>query len=74
MNCDEALEKLWQYLDRELDAQTVAAIERHLNDCRDCFCKAEFERRLRVLLRRSCGCERAPLRLRARLSQLLRMF
>jgi len=74
MNCDEAVEKLWQYLDRELDDRMVADVEHHLRECRECFSKAEFERRLRVLLRRSCGCERAPLQLRARLSQLLRMF
>ncbi|HBZ70671.1 MAG TPA: mycothiol system anti-sigma-R factor [Deltaproteobacteria bacterium] len=74
MNCTEAVEKLWQYLDRELDSDTVAEIERHLQECRDCFSKAEFERHLRLILRRSCGCEQAPPELRARLHRLLGMF
>jgi mycothiol system anti-sigma-R factor len=74
MNCSEAVEKLWQYLDRELDGATVAEVERHLQECRDCFSRAEFERHLRALLRRSCGCEQAPATLRARLHRLLGMF
>ncbi|HXX37269.1 MAG TPA: mycothiol system anti-sigma-R factor [bacterium] len=74
MNCNEAVEKLWQYLDRELEGDAVAEVEQHLRECRECFSKAEFERRLRALLRRSCGCEQAPPALRDRLHRLLRMF
>ena len=74
MKCEEAVAKLWQYLDRELDDKAMVEIERHLEDCRECFSKAQFERQLRALMRRSCGREHAPARLRARLHQLLRMF
>ncbi len=74
MNCQEALEKLWQYLDRELDGESSVQLQRHLQHCRECFSKAEFECRLRALLRRSCGCDQAPPELRERLSRLLRMF
>ncbi len=74
MNCQEAVEKLWQYLDRELDGEVSSEIQRHLHECRGCFSKAEFEQQLRALLRRSCGAEQAPPELRERLSRLLRMF
>jgi mycothiol system anti-sigma-R factor len=74
MNCHEALEKLWQYLDRELDGESSTQLQRHLQECRQCFSKAEFERRLRAMLRRSCDGEQAPPELRERLSRLLRMF
>ena len=74
MNCNEAVENLWQYLDRELDGDAVAEVERHLRECRECFSKAEFERRLRALLQRSCGCEHAPPALRDRLHRLLGLF
>jgi len=74
MNCNEAVEKLWQYLDRELDGEGAAEVERHLQECRECFSRAEFEQRLRALLRRSCGCEHAPAELRDRLHRLLKMF
>ncbi len=74
MNCQEAVEKLWQYLDRELDGEASIQLHQHLQQCRECFSKAEFERQLRALLQRSCGCEQAPPELRERLSRLLRMF
>jgi mycothiol system anti-sigma-R factor len=74
MNCREAVEKLWQYLDRELDGESSTQLQHHLQECRECFSKAEFETHLRALLRRSCGGEQAPPELRERLSRLLRMF
>jgi mycothiol system anti-sigma-R factor len=74
MNCREAVEKLWQYLDQELDGTMMVEVERHLQECRHCFSQAEYERHLKMLLRRSCGCEQAPPELRARLARLLRTF
>jgi mycothiol system anti-sigma-R factor len=74
MNCEETLEKLWQYLDKELDGQSTGELQRHLEECRHCFSKAEFEQRLRAMLRRSCLCDQAPPELRERLSKLLRLF
>lgn len=74
MNCEKALEKLWQYLDRELDGVSSGELERHLGECRECFSRAEFERQLRALLRRSCGGEQAPPELRDRLRKLLELF
>ncbi|HLW60411.1 MAG TPA: mycothiol system anti-sigma-R factor [bacterium] len=74
MNCEEALEKLWQYLDRELDGESSSELQRHLEECRHCFSKVEFEQRLRAIVRRSCSGEQAPAELRERLSRLLRLF
>ncbi|HKV46197.1 MAG TPA: mycothiol system anti-sigma-R factor [bacterium] len=74
MNCEEALEKLWQYLDRELDGESTSELHRHLEECRHCFSKVEFEQRLRAIVRRSCSGEQAPAELRERLSRLLRLF
>ncbi len=74
MNCEETLEKLWQYLDKELDGESTSELQRHLEECRHCFSKAEFEQRLRTMLRRSCSGDQAPPELRERLSKLLRLF
>ena len=74
MNCQEALEKLWQYLDKELDGASSDELQQHLEECRHCFSKAEFEQRLRAMVRRSCCEEQAPPELRERLSKLLRLF
>jgi mycothiol system anti-sigma-R factor len=74
MNCEETLEKLWQYLDRELDGGSSSEFQRHLEHCRQCFSKVEFEQRLRAIVRRSCAGEQAPPELRERLSRLLRLY
>lgn len=47
MGCEEALRRLAEYLDRELDAPTRAMVDEHLNLCRSCYTRSEFERRLR---------------------------
>lgn len=74
MNCEECLQVMWQYLDGELDTHASGELQRHLEECRQCFTHAELERRLKEMVRRSCGSEQAPPELRERLSRLLRMF
>lgn len=65
--CEEALGKLEEYLDSEVDEMDARRLRAHLQECSSCFGEAELEQRLRAVLRRSCG-ERAPetLRLRVR--------
>ncbi|MBI4165967.1 MAG: zf-HC2 domain-containing protein [Acidobacteria bacterium] len=36
MNCREVVRQLSEYLDGELDAGLVQALEEHLSGCRDC--------------------------------------
>ena len=45
--CDEALRLLAAFLDDELHAGPREGVERHLEMCRSCFSRAEFERRLK---------------------------
>lgn len=47
IDCEEALRLLAAFLDHELPAQTRAGVDRHLERCRSCFSRAEFERRLK---------------------------
>jgi anti-sigma factor (TIGR02949 family) len=55
IDCEEAIRRLAIYLDQELDAEAAAEVEAHLERCRSCFSRAEFERRLRERLRRELG-------------------
>jgi anti-sigma factor (TIGR02949 family) len=73
MSCEEVLRHLVAYLDREMDAATALAIERHLEECRGCFSRAAFERKLKAHV---CGTasSRAPERLRSRIRELIRKF
>lgn len=73
ISCAEVVERLFDYMDRELDSQTQAEIERHLERCHDCFSRAEFERRLRERVARS-GQQPAPERLRRRIRDMLERF
>lgn len=70
LTCEEVLEQLFAYLDEELDDQRLAAIDQHLQRCRDCFTRAEFEKRLRARLR-EIGTVPAPKRLRQRVKEVL---
>ena len=74
MNCTEVSWRLSEYVDGELDPPSSVEVMRHLEQCRSCFSRAEFERRLREVIRRSCRSEGAPPDLRMRLRRLLRLL
>lgn len=73
ITCEEVLKHLITYLDREIDADDAAEIERHLQDCRGCFSRAEFERQLRARVR-ATGAAAAPDRLRVRIKEIVEKF
>lgn len=52
ITCDEALRLLASFLDGELQVVTRDRVEHHLEICRACFSRAEFERRLKTELGR----------------------
>jgi anti-sigma factor (TIGR02949 family) len=63
--CEEALDKLEEYLDSEIGELDGNRLREHLAECSSCFGEAELEQRLRAVLRRSCH-ETAPETLRVR--------
>jgi mycothiol system anti-sigma-R factor len=63
--CDEAIERLYEYLDAEIPEPECLRIAAHLAICTSCHDAASAERHVRTLLRRSC-LERAPEALRVR--------
>lgn len=73
MNCQEVLRHLVEYLDRELDADTSAALSHHLEGCRGCFSRAEFELKLKESLQ-AAATRPASERLRARIAELIENF
>jgi anti-sigma factor (TIGR02949 family) len=48
IDCEEALHRLLEYLDAELDRQSQHEMEQHLERCRSCFSRVEFEKRLKA--------------------------
>ncbi len=50
ISCEEALRLLAEHLDGELGGAHRREVERHLEICRSCFSRAEFEQRLKARL------------------------
>jgi anti-sigma factor (TIGR02949 family) len=73
LSCEEVLYQLFAYLDHELDTDTTTQIEHHLEICRGCFSRAEFERKLKAHVK-EVGTSAAPESLRARLKHLIEKF
>lgn len=73
LSCDEVIEQLLAYLDGEVGEPDRAAIDWHLSRCRDCYTRAEFERKLRAKFAEATQAP-APARLRARIDRLLADF
>jgi mycothiol system anti-sigma-R factor len=49
IDCEEALRRLFEYLDAELLGEPRQEMEQHLERCRSCFSRVEFEKRLKGL-------------------------
>lgn len=73
INCEEALRRLFDYLDRELDETRCREMEQHLKISRACYSRAEFEKRLKERLP-ALGSEQAPASFRRRIRQLVADF
>jgi len=43
MNCTECVERLYPFLDRELDSAEQVQVREHLSLCRDCLSRFRFE-------------------------------
>jgi anti-sigma factor (TIGR02949 family) len=48
IDCEEALRRLFDYIDAELSGEPQREMERHLERCRSCFSRLEFEKRLKA--------------------------
>ena len=47
LDCEEVLRVIFAYLDGELQGMEQEAVDAHLERCRSCFSRADFERRLK---------------------------
>ena len=70
--CVDAVERLYLYLDRELDEIHMADVQRHLEECLPCLEAFDFEAELRQLVARKCRDE-VPDQLRVRIVLAIQM-
>ncbi len=68
--CDEAVERLWEYVDSELGGLDHDRVASHLHECSTCFEEEQVEVLIKQLVRRCCQ-EEAPTTLRLRIHEQL---
>ena len=63
--CSEVLDRVYEYLDGELDRQRVHVIKEHLDECGPCLAEYGLEDAVKAIVKRSCA-EPAPAHLRTK--------
>lgn len=48
IGCEEALKRVFDYIDHHLDEASRKELEQHMETCRHCFDRVEFERLLKA--------------------------
>ncbi len=72
VDCDAALESLFDFLDGELDGSLEERLKAHVQHCKPCFERADFERRFLAAVQSARTEERCPRSLRERVLTTLR--
>jgi len=67
MNCREAVEHLFEYLDKELTPEVEREVREHLSDCRPCLEQFDFEDTFLKFLHARCRSRTAPPELKRRI-------
>jgi mycothiol system anti-sigma-R factor len=67
LDCEAVIADIWLVLDNECDPQGRARLQHHLDTCPPCLAHYGLEEKIKSLLSRKCGGERAPDGLRERL-------
>lgn len=73
ISCEEALKRVFDYIDDHLRGKTRAELEHHLETCRHCFDRVEFEQLLKSRLRK-LNIKSTPSALRKRVEELVDRF
>lgn len=51
ISCEEAIQRIFPYIDDYLKGKSRSELEHHMNTCRHCFDRVEFEKLLKSRLR-----------------------
>ena len=66
-DCREVIEKVYLYLDGEMQDEDCIDIREHLDECSPCLREFGIEQEVKALVARCCGSETAPIELKQRL-------
>lgn len=73
IDCDEVMRQLFDFLDGEVAEEVDHEIHHHIDECRSCFTRVEFERVLKERIRASKD-EVLPESLQDRITDMLKQF
>ena len=62
--CTEVLDRVYSYLDGELDAPDIAKIRQHLDECGPCLAEYGLDELVKQLVHKHCGHDLVPYALR----------
>jgi anti-sigma factor (TIGR02949 family) len=51
IDCEQALMRIFELIDHELKGEDRQAMQHHIDTCKSCFSRVEFERRLKDKLK-----------------------
>ena len=74
MNCEEWFEQLYQILDKDVDDVFWREVEEHMKQCRPCWDRLEFEKRLKERIHKVCLEEPCGESVRTRVKALLEKY
>jgi len=63
--CSEVLDRVYEYLDGELDSERKHVVKEHLEECSPCLKEFGLEEAVKAIVKRSCA-DPAPPELRAK--------
>ncbi|MBB2746865.1 UNVERIFIED_ORG: mycothiol system anti-sigma-R factor [Microbispora rosea subsp. rosea] len=64
--CSEVLDRVYTYLDGELDSDRISEIRKHLDECSPCLEEYGLEEVVKRLVAKHCGCDPVPQDLRSK--------
>jgi mycothiol system anti-sigma-R factor len=67
VDCSEILQRVYAFIDNELEDASTDQIRQHLEECAPCLDQYDLERCVKKLVHRSCGAEHAPDSLRQKI-------
>lgn len=71
LDCSQALLRMFEYLDGEMTGADAHQIQAHLDECAECLRQYHLDQMVKIVVKRSCGAQQAPVTLRQTILQRL---
>jgi mycothiol system anti-sigma-R factor len=73
VDCSETVLRIFEFLDGEMSPDDCLRMQSHLDECGPCLREYQVDQALKMVIKRSCGCETAPVELRTTILRRLTM-